>query len=292
MRISIFVTSYNQKRQLEEAVDSALAQSLPAHEVIIVDDHSSDGSQDLISDYARRFPDVVTAVYHPQNTGVARVRIDALNAVTGDYVTYVDGDDILLPDKLAREAGALQATPDARIAFSNSRYVSSDRAHVLEHWVEGEPVPQGDIFWHTFARAFPKRRLFRMELVDYRAWKDIGFHDPSLALYEDFDMRIRLTKRLKAVYVDEVLSEVRVNANGLSKRSLGLHLRCLDAIYRKNAPLLADLPPARRAEARARLRRFIADVGRQAVKGSLRDGNVAELARTAFFTLKYETGLI
>ena len=167
MNISVFITSYNQRDYLKEAIESVLAQTLPAEQIIVVDDASTDGSQDLIADYAREYPELFTTIYHQQNTGVAQVRIDALNAVRGDYVTYVDGDDWFLPEKLELEAAALESNPEARISFSNNEYVTEDGKTALWVWAEGEFVPQGDVFWQTVARDFPRRSLFRMELVHY-----------------------------------------------------------------------------------------------------------------------------
>lgn len=69
MNISVFITSYNQRDYLREAIESVLAQTLPASQIIVVDDASSDGSPDLISDYARRYPDLFT----PSTTNKTRV---------------------------------------------------------------------------------------------------------------------------------------------------------------------------------------------------------------------------
>lgn len=279
MKISVFITSYNQRGFLKEAIDSVLAQTLPPAQVIVVDDASGDGSQDLIADYARRYPGLFTPIYHRTNTGVAQVRVDALNAVRGAYVTYVDGDDRYLPQKLEKEAAALAGHPEARIAFSNNAYMTTDGTRHLRRWIDDETPPQGEVFWQTFARAFPKRSLFRMELVEYDAWKKVGFHDTHLSIYEDFDMRIRLTKHLQVVYVDEVLTEIRTHDTGLSKSRRRRHFEALCYLYRKNLPLLDDLSPDVRARARAMLAGWIVPVGRGAAKEALAGWHLAAAAR-------------
>lgn len=263
MNISVYITSYNQKAFLIEAIESVLAQTLRPSQVIIVDDCSSDSSQEVIAGYAARYPDLFTPVYHQRNLGVAQTRIDALQAVTGDYVTYVDGDDRFLPTKLEKEAGLLQRCADAQIAFSNNYYMTADGIRTGV-WAKGELMPQGDVFQQTFARDFPRRSLFRMELVEYQAWKQVGFHDPNLTTFEDFDMRIRLTKRCRAVYYDEPLSEIRVHGTGLSSLSAERHLASLEYIYRKNLSLLADLDPATRKYVQRRVKDWIAGVARRA----------------------------
>lgn len=278
MRISVFIPSYNQRDYLVEAVESVLAQTLPPAQVIIVDDGSTDGSQDVIAGYAARYPELITAIYHRENLGVARVRRHALEAVTGEYVTYVDGDDWFLPEKLEKEAQALLENPWARIAFSNNVYISEDDPGE-RRWIDDEMPPQGDIFLRTFARDFPKRSLFRMELVEYQSWRDVGFHDPRLVLYEDFDMRIRLTKQCRAVYVDEVLSAIRVHRTGLSSRPASDHLAALKYIYYKNLPLVDDLDAACRRELRQKFALTVAGSAQRAIEQALEAGHYRPAAR-------------
>lgn len=288
MNISIFITSYNQRDCLQEAIESVLSQTLPAEQVIIVDDASVDGSPDLISDYARRYPKLFTPIYHQKNTGVAQVRIDALNKVRGDYVSYVDGDDWLLPEKLEQEAAALKSHPDARLAFSNNEYVTEDGKTQLWVWADGEFVPQGNVFWQAVARAFPRRSLFRMELVHFDSWREIGFHDPKMQLYEDFDMRIRLTRHLKVVYVDQVLSRIRNHQGGLSHLSSERHFHALHYMLCKNRHLLATLPERQRHKAISELSGWIVPIGLQATKNSLKSCRIMKAFQLWMATMRYQ----
>lgn len=271
MKISVFITSFNQKAFLIEAIESVLNQTLPPSQIIIVDDCSQDSSQELIAGYASRYSNLITPIYHKRNTGVAQARIDALKAVIGDYVTYVDGDDRYLPTKLEKEARLLQENPHAQIAFSNNYYMTADGIRT-GIWADGETLPQGDVFCQTFARDFPRSSLFRMELVEYHAWRKVGFHDPDLHLYEDFDMRIRLTKRYLAVYCDEPLSEIRVHNAGLASSKASHHLTALDYIYRKNRPLLDELSISDRRDVQRKLGRWMAGIARRAAEQALQEG--------------------
>ena len=261
-RISVFITSFNQKDYLREAIDSVLNQTLPPWEIIVVDDCSTDGSQELIQNYAARYPELIKPIFHHKNTGVAQSRIDALEAVNGDYVTYVDGDDRFRPTKIEKEYAALCRNRKASIAFSNTHYMTPE-GHFSEAWIEDEKPPEGDVFMQTFGRMYPKRSLYRMELVDYQAWKSIGFHDPNLTIYEDFDMRIRMTKHLQTVYCDEVLSEIRDHGSGLSNSDKKSHIRSLDYIFQKNRPMLLDLKPTDRRAAEAGFRFWFNNVGKR-----------------------------
>ncbi len=287
MKISVFITSYNQREVLREAIDSVVQQTLPPCQIIVVDDCSHDGSQDLIADYAREHGNLFTPIYHPANTGVAQARIDALQAVRGDYVTYLDGDDRYLPDKLKEEARTLQESPDARIAFSNNAYVTEDGNERIYTWIDGESPPQGDVFCQTFARAFPRDSLFRMELVRYEDWKRIGFHDPRFRIYEDYDMRVRLTKQLKVTYCDQVLSEIRWHQAGLSHSEWAVHFHWLNVLYRKNRGLLDDLDPPARRQALHMFHTTMRYVGRGALAAAVQRRQWREALRTARGMLAY-----
>jgi glycosyltransferase involved in cell wall biosynthesis len=244
MKISVWITSYNQKIFLKEAIESVLAQTLKPFQVIIVDDCSSDGSRELISSYANAHPSLITPIFHEQNRGVAQVRISALEKVIGDFVTYVDGDDLYLPGKLETEAGLIKKG-DFQIAFSNNLYFR-DSADNIEHiWAynKKELPPNGNMYFETLSRSFPRSSLFRMELVNYNAWKQIGFHDPKLKIFEDFDMRIRLTKTMRLNYTLEPFTKIRLGDTGLSNSAKEVQMECLEYIFRKHLHEIESFPP-------------------------------------------------
>jgi len=270
MRISVYITSYNQKEYLIEAIESVLCQTLRPFQIVVVDDCSTDGSQELIAGYASRYGDLFTSVFRATNQGIARTRIDGVKTATGDYVSHVDGDDKFLPTKLEKEARLLQENRDAQIAFSDYYYITQDGTRTGS-WAEREKPPQGDVFCRAYARDFPKHSLFRNELVNRAAWERIGFYDPNLSLYEDYEMLIRLTKYLRVVYCDEPLSEYRRHDSGLSRARAAEHLAALNYIYEKNKPLLDDLSPDAKAEVERKLGDWMARIADRAVYEAIED---------------------
>lgn len=247
-RVSVYVTSYNQREYLREALDSVLDQTLTPHQILVVDDASTDGSQELIRSYCDRHPSLVQAIMHPMNQGVIQSRRDALQVITGDYVTYVDGDDRLLPGKLETELNRLLDTPDAHIVHSNYAYIDSG-GQQIGCWADGvQHPPQGAVFTRAFARQYPRSSLYRTEMAHYQVWKAVYFYDSRISIYEDYDLRIRMSRHFRTVYVDEVLSEYRLHGQGLSSAKLAQHLRSLDYIFWKNRPLLFQLSSSERED--------------------------------------------
>ena len=92
-RFSIIITSYNQRSFIREAVNSALAQEYSEKEVIVVDDGSTDGSPAILAEYGNR----IKAFYLGVNQGAYSARNKGVSLANGDYVMFLDGDDLLLP---------------------------------------------------------------------------------------------------------------------------------------------------------------------------------------------------
>jgi Glycosyl transferase family 2 len=100
--VSIVVNNFNYARYLPRSIDGALAQTHPATEVVVVDDASVDGSQDIIRGYGRR----VTAVLHERNRGQAAAINAGFRASHGEIVVFLDADDYLYPHAIARVVAA------------------------------------------------------------------------------------------------------------------------------------------------------------------------------------------
>ena len=99
MRVSIVIPCYNVAAWLPKSMASALAGSHPDTEIIAVDDGSTDGTIDLLRGYAERHPEQVRVLLQP-NRGASAARNAGLRECTGEYVQFLDADDVLHPDKI------------------------------------------------------------------------------------------------------------------------------------------------------------------------------------------------
>ena len=96
-KVSVIVPIYNQLDFIRETVESVLAQDHPNIELVLSDDGSTDGTTDVLREYAEREPGRVKLVASEQNTGIAGAFNRALDAHTGDYIAWLGGDDVMLP---------------------------------------------------------------------------------------------------------------------------------------------------------------------------------------------------
>ena len=249
MKISVYITSYNQKTYLNEALQSVLNQTLMPFEIIIIDDASDDGSQDLISNYCIKFPNLIKSVFNPENKGISACRNIALNLVKGDYTTWLDGDDIYLPRKLEVQSNLIKKG-GVNLVYTNYYYAKDDISNLYQIWCSNinEITKSKNIFKAVVCRNFPMSNLFRYELVETKMLKSIGGYDENLKIYEDFDFRIRLCETANTTFSFEPLIVYRIHGKGLSNASKENHLISLNYIYRKYENLFLNLPTTDREE--------------------------------------------
>jgi glycosyltransferase involved in cell wall biosynthesis len=137
--VSILIPAYNAEKWIADTICSAIAQTWEPKEIIVVDD----GSTDRTLAIARQFESDQFRVVASEHRGAAATRNQALSLSRGDYIQYLDADDLLAPDKIARQMEAVALAPSKRTLFSGS-------------WAE---------FWY---------RYYRSEFVPSPLWCDLS----------------------------------------------------------------------------------------------------------------------
>ena len=236
-KVSVVITSYNQKLYLMEAVDSVLEQTYPVHEIIVADDGSTDGSVEVVKDLMHKYPDRIIGVLNPRNQGIPKNRNTGLERVTGEYVYILDGDDRFLPQNVECMLDFLERNPDFQCVYSNLKFIDSEDRLLFLRYQDDQP--SGEIF---FEIALGKFGILRNMIINYALLRQVGFMDERFPRYDGFELTVRLAKQGRIGYISEPLAEFRVYPNSDSK---GLkardHLNDLDGIYTKMKPLLKDL---------------------------------------------------
>jgi glycosyltransferase involved in cell wall biosynthesis len=156
--VSVIIPAYNAARYVAEAIDAALAQSHPPHQIIVVDDGSKDNTGEVCGRYGDRI------VYiRQQNRGECGARNRALEAATGTYISLLDADDLCAPDRLRRQVAALSARPDAIACFSGHWLFGADSPRVeFAGILENATRPAVDFFSELLVH--PITMMFRREM--------------------------------------------------------------------------------------------------------------------------------
>jgi glycosyltransferase involved in cell wall biosynthesis len=206
-RVSVVVPTYNQARFIAATVESALAQTYPDVEIIVVDDGSTDDTQAVLSAYR----DSVHCI-HQQNRGLAGARNTGFLASRGDYLLFLDSDDLIHPDKLAAHVSVLEAEPGFGLVYSAWRQISPDGTQVLG---EVRPNRQGQLLKELLLRRFfffASAAVLRRECIE-----QVGLFDESLRWSEDADMWLRLARAGYAFgYIDRPLLHYRIHAESMT----------------------------------------------------------------------------
>ena len=109
--VSILIPAYNAQKWIEETILSAINQTWPSKEIIIIDDGSTDETLNVI----RNFESSKLKIIHQDNSGACHARNRAFQVCQGDYIQWLDADDILAPDKIERQMNFLRITKDPSI---------------------------------------------------------------------------------------------------------------------------------------------------------------------------------
>ncbi len=202
VRFSVVCAAYNARATVVRAVQSCLHQTYPPHEVIVVDDGSTDGTADLLEEtFAAR----VRVIRLPGNLGPSAARNRGMDAASGDFIALQDADDWWHPEKLARVAEALAKQPSARFVF-----------HAYVH----RPAP---LTARAPARCYPVWKLLLRNAVATPC--AVLVNDSSLRFderlrhMEDWDLFLRAAEQVGAWRIDEpltVLGRPVLSAGGLS----------------------------------------------------------------------------
>lgn len=195
-KYSVIIPTYNRGGFVARAVESVLAQTCQDHEIIVVDDGSTDGTEAVLRPYRERIH-----YLRQSNQGSAAARNRAIGESCGQYVAFLDSDDLWHPDKLARTEEAVEAHPDAGLFYSDYRSVTADgrlvRVERCRH-VVGNAYSRILLHYFTLTSTIVCRR----ECFDVCGL----FHEP-LRRAQDWDMWIRIARRFSFVHIPAVLTD-------------------------------------------------------------------------------------
>jgi len=237
--VSVVVPTYNHVRFIGKAVESVLSQTYPDLEVIVVDNYSQDGTEQAVLSF--RDPRVRYCKF--SNNGViAASRNHGIRMARGEYVAFLDSDDIWLPEKLAKQMEAFNSSESPVLVYSRYRTISDDvvSADILPRRTR---CVSGDIFTSLYRGHFIACSgvLVDKNVLD----RARGFDEaPELVAIEDMDLwfRIALMGRISCASPDPLFL-YRVHPGGVSRGYLRRYRRVLRLLnrYSKRAGALLFL---------------------------------------------------
>ena len=230
--VSVVIPAYNAERTIAQTIASALAQTITDIEVIVVDD----GSEDDTVGVAKSIGDPRVRVARQRNTGSAAARNKGINQANGEWVAFLDADDLWVPHKLERQLELLAANPGSSAA-QGSAYIIDDELAVLD---VRRSVPTENLLM-AFLRFRNLPAASSSWIVRRSILGNSVMFDPGLVILEDWDFSLKLARHANPITIEEPLSMYRQH-RGNRSRNLSIHIepgfRVLGRIFAD-----PDLPP-------------------------------------------------
>lgn len=199
MKLSIIVPVYKVRDYLSRCLESILEQKVSDYELILVDDGCPEGCGAICDTYAQKYPQV--RVIHQQNGGLSAARNAGISLAQGDYITFVDSDDALLPNTYAENMRILLANPEIDILeypvheyFGGSR---SKRLTFVPRKVKGDGVFRDWVRHRGYDHAYACNKIYKRHLFHTLRY-------PEGENFEDVFLTPQLYERCKCAYYSNV----------------------------------------------------------------------------------------
>jgi glycosyltransferase involved in cell wall biosynthesis len=194
MQFSVIIPTFNRAALVCEAVDSVLAQSEPPQEIIVVDDGSTDGTQQQL----KKFGDAVKVIYQ-ENSGISSARNTGIKHARCEWLAFLDSDDLWKRKKLAAQKEAILEFPNYKICYTDEEW------HKNGEWFNAKKVHQkfnGWIYNYSLHRCF----VSASSIILHRSiFEQHGLFDEALTACEDYDLWLRLSAKEPFLFLPDKL---------------------------------------------------------------------------------------
>jgi glycosyltransferase involved in cell wall biosynthesis len=217
-KVSICIPSYNHSRFLPDAIESALRQTYPNFEIIVVDDGSTDDSLAIAESFAVKYPSLLKVFTHSgrRNLGIAATANLAFQKAGGEFWSGLPSDDVYYPDKLERQIAFIDKHPQVDWCYGHAQCIDANGAILPQifGWdISGDP--------HPVERQIIGNHISAMTVLAPRSLLEkVGREDESL-IYSDWELFVRMLSVSKVGFIDKPLVKYRLHSENTS---LGIEL--------------------------------------------------------------------
>lgn len=208
--VSVIIPTYQRADWVNEAIKSVLAQTYKDYEIIVINDGSTDNTTEVLN----QFQDKIKLI-EQENKGVSTALNIAIEKSQGQYIAFLDDDDIWLPNKLEKQILLLESNHRIGLIYSDM-LLFDEKAVFPEPLSKKLPIHVGHISWMLFifgnSVPLPSSVVVRCEVLD-----EIGLFDESLTHCHDYDLWLRISEKWLLSYLDEPLTMYRLSDTSMSK---------------------------------------------------------------------------
>jgi glycosyltransferase involved in cell wall biosynthesis len=205
--VSIIIPCYNGEAFLQETIESALAQSYPSVEIIVVDDGSTDRSPEI----AQKLP---VRYIRQQNRGLTESRNLGIRESRGSYIVFLDADDRLRPEAIETGLSALAERPECAMAVGDHVFVSADGAYLANSRKNCLLASHYEALLKSNIIEMISSVLFRRSILE-----EFGGFDTELRVAEDYELYLRIARAYPICCHPAVIAEYRIHDTNVSRNS-------------------------------------------------------------------------
>lgn len=217
--VSIIIPTFNRRDLLLEAIQSVINQSYTNIEVIVIDDGSTDES----SSYVRKFDDKRIRLVSIRKSGRSHARNVGLELARGDYITFLDSDDLYLRDKIEKQVKYLKSNPEFEVVYSSaSCFLDEDKNRIVMEYTASQ---SGNIY-EQIALYLPMPICLPTVMMARRIFQSVGYFDTNLDRFEDTDYWRRISKRFKFGVITDSTCLIRTHSGNTIDNLSAHELRC------------------------------------------------------------------
>ena len=229
--VSVVMAAKNYARFIGEAIGSALAQTFPDWELVIVDDGSTDDTGAVVRPY---LIDGRIRYFRSDSLGQSRAKNLGIGFARGEFIAFLDADDAWFPTKLAKQMTLMREHPQVGVTYTQRELIDETGKSL---GFRNEALPGGRILSTMFLQNFV---CFSSALVRREVFETVGIFDPALDLSIDYDLWLRAAAHFEFRPVDEVLVKYRTGHGNLSKKladRVATAIGIMDRAVRRNPEL-------------------------------------------------------
>ena len=236
--ISVIIPTYNSGIFIGEAIHSVLCQTCTDYEIIVIDDGSTDNTREIIE---KNFPQV--RYFYIPNQGVSRARNYGIRMARGEFIAFLDADDLWLPEKLEKQLEVFKADQELMLVFTEHR-VFDTNGFRKQLFFKKKRLMKGDIVKNIF---FYSHVTTSTVVVRRHVFQEVGFFEENLKAAEDDNLWMRIALKFRIHLIDEVLVNYRWTEKSLSRTAANLFdgdLKNIELIEKKHKDLRKHLGQA------------------------------------------------
>jgi glycosyltransferase involved in cell wall biosynthesis len=279
--VSVVIPTYNGAAFLRETVDSALAQTYPNIEVIVVNDGSTDSTPDLLAGYGDRIRSVTQ-----RNAGTSVARNTGIRESAGEYIAFLDHDDLWAPEKLSRQVPALVADARLGMVYGGIRFFNHYTGKVTsEH--PGEPgLDVHDLLGRTVIS-------LQCSVIPRSVFGRVGVFDQDLKGTDDWEICIRIANAYPIRGLPDILVDIRGHADQQGIRTGQMYRNSL-SVLSKHRAMHPNCARCRAALKRAKtlIEQDYYQRQLKAAKAAFADRKPAAAAALLFDAVKHDPGAV